>query len=160
MTILIHNTRRENARRILRDRRLIANVEFNRPYDHLGGPFFFLDDQDGSEVPSGGERHEIDLVFYCSLPCAEKRPRAEINGILGAGRSEDLKGKIVVGANDLSGAIEQAIIVPDQYGCLVLKRVVPALKRPLLKRLLGRPEDGRPFDVLLPSTARTRDKRA
>ncbi|MBO9579654.1 MAG: hypothetical protein J7498_02035 [Sphingobium sp.] len=153
MAILIHNTRRENAERILEQRRINANVEMGRCYGVNSGPFFFLAGQEGSEVPSGGERHEIDLFFECTLPSTEPLSRAEINRALATGHYENLRGHVVLGTGIRPGVVEQAIIIPDERACLTLIRVEPSIKPGLWSRILRRPEDLRPFDVLLPTTA-------
>ena len=152
MTLLIHNTSRENAQLILKHRRINANIEAYRAYNHRSGPFFYVEGQDGTEVPSGGERNEIDLYFECTLPEVDLG-RAEVVRAIESGNYDHLRGKVVIGRNDISKTVEQAIIIPDARECLSLLRVAPPRTPGLLGRLLKRTEDTRPFDVLLPTTA-------
>lgn len=157
MTVLIHNTSRKNAARILKQRRILATVEPHRAYDHRSGPFFTVEGQEGSELPSGGERHEMDLIFECGLPVIIL-DRAEINRAVNSGHEDALRGKLIIGRNDISGAIEQAIILPDLPACLRLVRSSPPPARGLLDMLLNRPEDVRLFDVALPTRAAFRTR--
>lgn len=152
MAILIHNTRLSNAKHILKQRRMNANVQTGQLYGINSGPFFFLEDQPGTEVPSGGKHHDIDLIFECTLPMTDPLPRLNINRAIVTGNYDHLRGHIVLGTGIRPGVVEQAIIIPDESACLTLIRAEPALKTNFWNAILKRPENQRPFDVLLPTT--------
>ena len=155
--ILIHNTKPETAEKIITTGKLLANVEAHRKYNHLGGPFFYIKGQNGTEVPSGGKNHPVSLSFSCELPTI-KKPRAEINRLINSGDLATLRGHAVIYLNDVSpDLIEQAIIVPDELACLTLESVTPdraEVKPNRLQGLLGaRGDHVGPYDVLLPPWA-------
>jgi hypothetical protein len=133
MTVLIHNTTLAKALLIVIQRRVLSRVVDGK-YNYLSGPFFYVAGQNGTEVITGGKDAKVWLSFECALPSYIEN-RSRINQIENTGSIEidipgkstkrlitlsALRGNIVQYKNDVSGAIEQATIIPKQTKCLKL----------------------------------------
>lgn len=118
--ILKHNTSAINADSIIKNRKILARVQRGREWTYLGGPFFFVGGQTGTEVPSGGSFHDANLYFECKLE-EFKKTRSHINGMIIRQSFEELRGKVLVYENDADNSkVEQAVIMPVQEACLRL----------------------------------------
>ncbi|WP_182179379.1 hypothetical protein [Methylobacterium radiotolerans] len=150
MPVLIHNTCLKNAQSILRQRRIYANVESGRRYNVNSGPFFFVENQARTEVPSGGHCHEVDLYFDCMLPVIGPLSRLEINAAIANGRHHVFLGHVVLGTGMQKNKIDQAIIVPNVTDCLRLIRIDASINSSSEAFLLELAKKCRKLDVLLP----------
>jgi hypothetical protein len=151
VTTLIHNTPLESAKSILKKRRINAEVEKGRPYGVFSGPFFYVDGQTGREFSGGGKRHEVDLFFECQLP-AITLYRADVTRAISTNCYGSLRGHIVIGMGLQWGVVEQAIIIPDERGCLTLICVETTRKPRLWNHIGWNKHRSQSFDVLLPTT--------
>ena len=121
--LLRHNTTPEGAASILAERCVRAIVDRSVGWLFVNGPFFFVDGHDGGEVPNGGRPHAIDMYFECSLEAVHGL-RGDMNQRLNGDGRDSLRGKLLLQHHDYrQELLQQAVIVPDEPGCLRLVRL-------------------------------------
>ena len=109
-------------------------------------PFFFVDGQDGEEVPSGGHPHAVNMYFECSLDVV-RGLRGDMNRQLDADGRDGLRGNLLLQHHDYrQELLQQAVIVPDEPGCLRLVGLAGAGPASRL-RAWSHVRAGTPFDV-------------